>query len=89
MNQDRIIGGGLPSLMGHQDVDQPGAFNFAQRSEPVVRMAGGGMTEDQEFVDDFALYDPTQFFAPAPPPVLPAATQAPAFMAAPVASPAP
>lgn len=48
-NYDLMVGGGISSLLGngHSDVAAPGAFDFAQRSEPVVRMAYGGEAESQ------------------------------------------
>ena len=86
MNQyDRTVGGGIADLVaGHGNVGSPGAFDFIQNSEPVIKMAGGGVPSD--YFDE-TLYEDLGF-APvaAPAPVV----QAPTVKAFPSASaPAP
>ena len=90
MNQsNQIIGGGISDLLGHGDVYTPGAFDFAQKSEPVVRMAGGGLTEDQMLVDDFGIPAGSVYAAPPPSPVVPIAAKTVTPMGASVAAAVP
>jgi hypothetical protein len=44
-NMQRMADGGIAGYDDQQGMAQGGMFDFAQRSEPVVRMAGGGAVE--------------------------------------------
>lgn len=58
---DRTVGQGIGSLLqaGHEDVSEAGAFNFAPKSEPVVRMARGGFNRFGEYIEEDTSYLPT------------------------------
>lgn len=97
-NFDRTVGGGIADLVaGHGNVGTPGAFDFAQNSEPVIKMAGGGSPED--YLDDLlnedfgsTPYQNNQAVIPtAPAPVFsaPAAPAPPAGLASLAQAPAP
>jgi lysozyme family protein len=43
-NMQRLADGGIAGYDDQEGMAQGGMFDFAQRSEPVLRMAGGGMT---------------------------------------------
>ena len=86
MNQyDRTVGGGIADLVAAQSsVSSPGAFDFVQKSEPVIKMAGGGVPSD--YFDETLYEDLGLAPVAAPAPVV----QAPTVKAFPSASaPAP
>lgn len=93
INYNETVGGGIASLMPRDDMMSPGAFDFAQRSEPVLRMArggvlrfdGGGYLDQINFVPAPMYGDSVTAPAPAPAPApAVASTVAAPAVAAPV-----
>ena len=60
-NYDQMVGGGISSLLqaAHENVGEPGAFNFAPKNEPVLKMARGGFNRFGEYIEEDTSYLPT------------------------------